>query len=415
MESISTPVFIAGAGPAGASAALKLNSLGIPCTIIDKATFPRDKICGDALSGKVMLNLSRIHPHLIEHFYNSAWKEGSWGIKFIAPNGRSIAIPFLNKEEGGSGIAPGFVVKRLDFDNFLAEQLREAPLVKFMESCTMELAVRENGGFAIRCNNGMKFHTPMLMDAMGAHSSFARNFAGLTKREAHYAGALRAYYKGVTGFNEGSFIELHFLSQSLPGYFWMFSLPNGEANIGIGMRSDMIRKKKVNLNKLLDEIVLNHPDVKDRFKNATLLGPVKGFGLPLGSKPRPISGDHFVLLGDAGHLVDPLTGEGIGNGMYSGVFAAELLEKCIAQNDYSAKFLKDYDRRVERVIGKEMKLSYRLQQLMNNPRLINFLANFIANNKHITQLISRMYTDFELRKKLVQPRFWLRLLLLKKL
>jgi len=415
MNTFSTPVFIAGAGPAGVSAALKLSTLGIACTIIDKAQFPRDKICGDALSGKVMLNLRRINPDILEEFYKQKWKEGSWGIRFVAPNDKIIEIPFAYGFDKEKEPAPGFVAKRMEFDNFLVEQLRKTTNVRFIEQCNLESVEKNQEGFSIQCSNGMQFKTPLFLDATGAQSSFARNHGGLTKRDAHYAGALRAYFKGVKGFHQDNFIELHFLKPILPGYFWIFSLPNGEANVGIGMRTDYIKKKKINLNKLLDEIVKTHPKVKDRFEDASLLGTIKGYGLPLGSKPRPISGDHYMLLGDAGHLVDPLTGEGIGNAMYSGVFAAEQAEKCIAANNYSSSFLKDYDKRIKRVIGKEMKLSYRLQQMMNNPRLIIFLANFIHRNNHISELISRMYTDFELRTKLVKPGFWFRLFLFKKI
>jgi flavin-dependent dehydrogenase len=60
----------------------------------------------------------------------------------------------------------------------------------------------------------------------------------------YYAAGLRAYYKNVTGTNEDNFIELHFIKKMLPGYFWIFPLPNGEANVGVGLLSDMVRKKK---------------------------------------------------------------------------------------------------------------------------------------------------------------------------
>jgi len=414
MDSLHTPVFIAGAGPSGAAAALKLNALGIPCTLVDKATFPRDKICGDALSGKVMVNLKRIDPQLLEGFHAQKWKEGIWGIRFVGPKEQQIDIPFSIEYDPDKEIPPGFVARRTDFDNYLVEQIKKAEHVQLIEDCKVIRTVKEEDGFVIQCSQGRTFTTPLLLDASGAQSAFSRKYAGLTKREAHYAAGLRAYYKGVEGFHEHHFIELQFLDTIVPGYFWIFPLPNGHANVGIGLRSDYIRKKKVNLNKVLEELVSSHPDLKERFAHAELLGKVSGFGLPLGSKPRPISGDHYMVLGDAGHLVDPLTGEGIGNGIFSGVFAAEQAQKCIEQNNYSAAFLKAYDERVHRVIGKEMKLSYRLQQLMAQKWLVNFLVGIVTRNNHFKELISRMYTDIELRSRLVKPGFWLRLIFLKK-
>lgn len=410
-----TPVFVAGAGPSGAAAALKLNALGIPCTIVDKATFPRDKICGDAISGKVMINLGRIAPELLSGFYQEQWKTGVWGIRFVAPNNQVIEVPFSTEYDAENEKAPGFVAKRIDFDNYLAQELKKGEHIDFFENCSMTKVEKTDGGFIVHCSNGHTYKTPLLLDATGAQSSFSRKYAGLTKRESHHAGALRAYYKGVQGFHDHNFIELHFLDPIIPGYFWVFPLPDGQANVGIGMRTDYIKKKKVNLNKVLEELIISHPGLKDRFAHATLTGKIQGFGLPLGSKPRPISGDHYMVLGDAGHLIDPLTGEGIGNGIYSGVFAAELAQKCLHEENYSAAFLRDYDKRIHRVIGKEMRLSYRLQQLMARAWLVNFLANLITKNKHFTELISRMYTDFELRSKLVKPGFWLRLMIFKKL
>ena len=410
-----TPVFIAGAGPSGASAALKLNTLGIPCIIIDKATFPRDKICGDALSGKVIINLKRIDPDLLERFYESRWKTGVWGIRFVAPNNKVIEVPFSKTYDPEQEISPGFVARRTDFDNFLAQELKRCQYVTFIENCALDDIQRIGDGFSMKCSNGETYETPMFLDGMGAHSPFSRKYAGLTKRDAHHAAALRAYYKGVEGFHEHNFIELHFLGPIIPGYFWVFPLPDGHANIGIGMRTDYLKKKKVNLNRVLQDLVASHPVLKDRFKNAELTDTVKGFGLPLGSKLRPISGDHFMLLGDAGHLIDPLTGEGIGHGIYSGVYAAEQIETCMQTGDYSARILKDYDKRIKRVIGKEMKLSYRLQQMMSRAWLVNFLANLVVNHQHFNDVISRMYTDLELRKQLVKPMFWLKLIVLKRL
>jgi len=249
-----------------------------------------------------------------------------------------------------------------------------------------------------------------LVVADGAHSKFARHYAGLEKDNTHHAGALRAYYNNVTGFHEDNFIELHFINEIIPGYFWVFKLPNGQANVGIGMRTDFISKRRVNLKKVMLDVLENHPTIAPRFKNATLDGKITGYGLPLGSKKRPISGDNYMLAGDAGHLIDPLTGEGIGNGFYSGWIAAEQAIDCIQQNDFSAKTMKAYDVRIQRVLGTEMRLSYQMQRLMRYPWVINPLANWINRNPRFFDIMSRMYNDLELRKQIVNPFFWVKLI-----
>src|SRR5690606_19477749 len=146
------------------------------------------------------------------------------------------------------------------------------------------------------------------------------------------------------------------------------------------------------------------------FKDAEIVGPLEGFGLPLGSKKRVISGDHFMLIGDAGHLIDPLTGEGIGHAFYSGVIAAEQAQVCLEKQEFSAAFLQAYDARVARVLGTEMKLSYQLQRLMNFPPVVNFTAYVISKNKQMLELLSRMINDFDLRSQMVKPFFWLKML-----
>jgi flavin-dependent dehydrogenase len=89
------------------------------------------------------------------------------------------------------------------------------------------------------------------------------------------------------------------------------------------MRADVVGKKKLNLKKEFEKIIASHPAIAPRFREAEQIGEVKLYGLPLGSKKRQLSGDHYMLTGDAAMLIDPFTGEGIGNAMMSGMLAAQ--------------------------------------------------------------------------------------------
>lgn len=410
---IKTDVCVVGAGPGGVATALKLNQLGISCVLVDKAKFPRDKICGDAISGKVATVLRRIDPTIMDEFEAATSEQTDiWGIRFVAPNCREIDVPFRANYDLENDPKQGYVSKRLDFDNFLVEQVRKRSDIQFFEKISIEKYERTKWGYRLTDRSG-KFQVDarLLIVSNGANSNFSRHHAGLEKDPAHHAGAVRAYYRNVEGMHPDGFIELHFLKEINPGYFWIFPLPNGYANVGLGMRSDHLSKTKFNLRKGLLEIVESHPHLRERFKNAELDGKVVGYGLPLGSKKRPISGDHFMLVGDAGHLVDPLSGEGIGNAIYSGVIAAEQAQKCLEINDLSAKFIEAYDVRVERVLGKEMQLSYQLQKMMARPWLVNILANWVARNRTLIDLISLMYIDLDVRKKAINPIFWTKLLM----
>ncbi len=410
MQSIKTNILILGAGPAGATTALFLAKKGIPSLLVDKAIFPRDKICGDALSGKVVEIFNKLDPQLMTDFSREPTQIGSWGVTFVAPNRKELRVPFkknFNKEKR----APGFISKRIDFDNFLIDEVRKHSEVEVMEGVELSKFEKSDDGYTAKSASGkFEIETKLVIACDGAHSSFAKEFGGIKMEPAHNCAGLRAYYSGVSGLDRDNFIELHFLKDFLPGYFWIFPLPNGMANVGVGMRSDKVSEKKLNLKKRLQELITTDEMLKHRFQNAELQGKVMGFGLPLGSKKRPLSGEHFMLCGDAGSLIDPFTGEGIGNALVSGMFAAQMAESAVSQNEFSANLLKEYDKLVYERLWSELNLSRKMQQLVNYPWLFNLVVNKANSNKTLSETISCMFEDLDLRAKLKQPSFYFKLL-----
>ena len=354
--------------------------------------------------------LNRLNPELLERFRQLQNKHVDvWGINFVTPNEKHLDIPFRADFDKENDTAVGYVSKRIVFDNFLADEVRRCDDIDFRENVDIKTYDKTDHGFRLTSKDGETVvECKLLLDATGANSQFARHHAGLTKDNAHHAGAVRAYYKNVGGMNEDNFIELQFLKGLVPGYFWIFPLPNNEMNVGLGIRSDYIKKRRINLKKLMVELTETHPRLKERFKNAELISKITGFPLPLGSKERVISGDNFLLVGDSGHLVDPLTGEGIGNALYAGYIAAELAEKALADNDFSADYLKAYDVRVARVLGQEMKLSYRMQQMLRYEWIGNLIGNVVGGNGRVIEALSSMYYDLDKRKQVVNPMFWVR-------
>lgn len=413
---LKTDICIVGAGPGGVATALKLSHLNIPCVLVDKAVFPRDKICGDAISGKAVTILRRIDPDIVKRFEAAVTEQTEvWGIRFVSPKAKEIDVPFRPGFDPLNDPKQGFVSKRIDFDRMLIEEVKRRENVALYQGVSIDHYEKTTEGYRISDKDKVfEVETRILILANGANSNFSRHHAGLEKDEKHHAGAVRAYYRNVEGLHPHGFIELHFLKDIIPGYLWIFPLPGGYANVGLGMRSDYVSKRRFNLSKSLPQLIENSPHLRSRFKDAELTGKITGYGLPLGSKKRRISGDHFMLVGDAGHLIDPLSGEGIGNAIYSGFIAAEQAQKCLETNNFSAKFLEAYDERVARVLGKEMEISYRLQQMMARPWLVNLLANWVSRNRSLLDIISRMYTDLEVRKKSLNPFFWVRLLVVKK-
>ena len=414
---METKVCIVGAGPGGAAAALQLAQLGIPCIVVDKAVFPRDKVCGDGLSGKVITALNRIDPAIADRLKQANFKVNSWGVTFVSPARHSLDVgyrPDYNSEEAKHKETPiGYVCKRIDFDNFLVDEMkRRTDMIQLFEGVTIDKYELQEDSYLVSGNNGaFQVKAPLLIVANGAHSAFTKEVAGITMEPNHYTAGIRAYYKGVTGNNPDNFIELHFLKSLLPGYFWIFPLPNGEANVGVGVLSEDVRKKKMNLKKSLLDIVANDPVFKERFKDAELLGNIDGYGLPLGSKVRVISGNRYMLVGDAAYLIDPFTGEGIGNALYSGRIAGLQAAEALKANNFSATQLAKYDAEVYRVMGPELKLSTRIQKLVRFPWLFNTLMKVSSRNKQLQELLSCMFYEGDLRKRLTKPSFYFKLLL----
>jgi menaquinone-9 beta-reductase len=408
---IETQICILGAGPGGAATALRLAQLGIPSVLVDKAQFPRDKICGDGMTGRTVVLLNRIDPDIINHFEKTNLQVDSWGVTIWLDNKKEFKIPFSRGYNKKTDKIPCFVSKRFEFDNFLIEKVKQQPLIQFHENINIDTHERIEGGWILGSKKGdFKIKATLVIAANGANSPFTRHVANIAVDPKHNIAAVRAYYKNVGACDPDNYIEIHFIKNCLPGYLWIFPLPNGEANVGLGILSSIISEKKINLKKTFLDIIENRPDLKERFKNAELMNDIVGFPLPVGSKRRILSGDNYMLVGDAACLIDPLTGEGIGNAIYSGFIAAEQAEKCLKANNYSTAFLKDYDTRVWRVMGTELNLSYKLQRLGKYPTIFNLFFWVTSKNIQISELVNDMFNDIDVRKRILNPIFWLKAL-----
>ena len=405
MNTLSADILIIGAGPAGITTAMFLAKEGLNPLIVDCHSFPRDKVCGDALSGKAVNILKKIDADILPQLQLTPTQVGSWGVTFVAPNMKSLRVPFGKREQADS--PPGFISKRLDFDDFMVRHAKQRYNIQVREKTEMTGFVYRNGNWICTDKKGgVSITTKLIIVADGAQSAFARHVAGIKLEPRHFCAGVRAYYSGVENLDAENFIELFFLKELLPGYLWIFPLPEGRANIGLGVRSDKVSRQKMNLKEMLLRIINSYPQLKERFRNAKQEGKTEGFGLPLGSKRRRISGNGFMLTGDAASLIDPFTGEGIGNAMLSGMLAAQQAVLCLKESNFSEQFIAGYDRIVYARLWRELSLSRRMQQLVTIPWLFNLVVNKAVSNKTLRETISCMFTDLDLRKKLKQPKFY---------
>lgn len=397
MEIKKFDVVIVGAGPAGCSAAIKLSGSGLNVALVDKATFPRDKTCGDALSVDVVNQLAMLSETLAKDFEELTEKIASYGVRIYSPNYKYVDIPFIHKGKKSFG----FISPRLHFDNFLFQHVKQITNITVLENCTVTKTEYSDSRVLITTDKE-NFTAELLIASDGAHSIVQKNLSDINVEKEHYSAGLRVYYEGVTSFHEENFIELLFFKGILPGYLWIFPLPDNKANVGIGMLSSAVSKKKVNLKTTLQNLIKTHPQLKERFKNATPLETIKGYGLPLGSKKRNISGERFLLTGDAAALIDPFSGEGIANAIRSGRVAAEHAIKCFEEKNFSAVYNKAYDKEIYRRMWNEFKISTTLQKITNYPRIFNFVINRVNNSKRLQGFLIEALANVEQKKKVLR-------------
>ncbi len=405
-------IIIVGGGPAGAASALYAKRNGLKVLLLDKAQFPRDKICGDALSGKAVAILHELD--LLEKVRDLPGATIDTVI-FGSPDHEDTNIDLSthdHKDLLTGKVMPmeGFVIRREIFDNFLFQEARRSA-DKCLEGFTVKDLIQENGRTVgiIGTRNGEthEFRSSIVFGCDGFNSIVSRK-AGLYEHDdRHWIVALRCYYENVSDLSNQ--IELHFVDEVQPGYFWIFRLDNGQANIGIGMVHHEMKRRNINLKDALDQVI-KRPPFAERFKNARPLEKPVGWNLPVGSKRRKIHGNGFLILGDAAGLIDPFTGEGIGNAFYSARLAVNTAVEAKTANDFSEKFLKRYENRLWESLGDELKISSRMQSLGRCRPLLNYVLRKAARNQEIRDLICGMIANAFPKKELLSPLFYLKLL-----
>jgi geranylgeranyl reductase family protein len=408
----ATPIVIVGCGPAGAGASMFLSKAGIHHTIIEKDTYPRDKVCGDGCSGKTAFVLRKANPaYLEEIFTDDARFLPSYGVTFVAPNGKALDVPFT-MDKSNLQHPPGFTSKRIDLDHFLFRKL-SSPYATILQSTTIQDVKKTDNGYDVffQAKNQTetldKISCKLLIGADGDKGISRKKLLNANEVTKTSAVGLRTYFDGVTGLHEENFIELHFLDEVLPGYFWIFPLPGGGANVGICMDSALVRKKKINLRELMLKAIASNPNIKSRFAHATMSDKIYGWGLPMATTKTKLSGAHFMIIGDAASLIDPFTGEGIGNALFSGMLAAEAAIMAFKEDRFDEAFLqKNYTDILFNRIGDELKLSYTIQKLLRYPWLFNMVVNKAYKSPSLRNTMTSMFADLDVRALLRKPSFY---------
>jgi len=414
-------VIVVGGGPAGSAAASYLAMENKRVLLLEKGCWPRDKVCGDAVGGKSLSHVAAlgVKPRLEK---NQHFKVTS--IIFGAPNGIPVKIP-LPKEEVEKQAA-GYSLPRIIFDRMLFERAAELVIQEggvIAQSCNVKKIIHNNEEGDNRIFSGVStnlgdFFAPMIIGAGGYTCPVARAVVKETYSEElmnreHYCGGWREYWTDVEGCNvDDGAIEIHFLKGS-SGYLWLFPVGNGVVNVGIGMVLSELDKQQQKLRDMQADLINNHPIFKKRFSAAKMQeGSGKGWQLPFGSprkntvlQPRRAFANGVLLIGDSASLVDPFSGEGIGNALFSAKVAADSILK---NGEITIKSGREYQDAIWEELGDELTNSLKLQKLSRKTFLMNWALKKAAKKPKIQKLFTDMIASKEAQGNLHSKWYLLR-------
>lgn len=300
-------VLVVGAGPAGCAAGIEAARAGLRVGVLDRATFPRPKTCGDAVSnrGAALVDALVGREGALRTVPHAEVRAGA----AVFPDGSRVVRSFAG--------APGFIVPRIHLDDLLRRALERAG-AELRQGVKVRRLRVEAGRVTGAEAEGLSFEADAVIAADGP-GSVAWGALGLPyHRGARLAVAITAYHEGVR-FDGEAHTNEHYFDAALPcGYGWIFPAVEGESNIGVYQRADRFEAHGRSLAELLERFVAAHPE---RLVGSRRVGRTRTWALPLMTRPWPPAGPGLLACGDAAYTVDPLAGEGIFQALHGGVLA----------------------------------------------------------------------------------------------
>lgn len=370
-------VVIIGAGPAGSGCALALRNSGLKVALIDKEKFPRNKTCGDAIPGPALKYLKEILQESLTEFENFGYKQKIKSSVIFVPDSGSIEVNWK---------LDAYNSKRFCFDNFLLDLVKKHSDTAIYEGLFVDNISKSEQGIKITAKNSdLVLSCDMIIGGDGANSIVSRVLSDNRSAKSNYVVALSAYFKDVDSpDNTNNF----FLLKDILGYFWIFPVNGNTYNVGFANYKQLRSSKPVNIEKYFHEIIAEHPVISKKFSNAKIVSDIRAFRLPFqGGDKIDTSGERFLLTGDAARLVDPMGGHGIDNAIKSGMLAAQHIENCFMNNNFSSAFNAKYDAAVYTTIGKNLKRNFQMIKLLSRfPWLLKLFYLLIKYYNNLLRL-----------------------------
>jgi menaquinone-9 beta-reductase len=423
-ERLEVDVAIVGAGPAGATAATLLARAGRSVLLIDKATFPRDKCCGDGLTAGALRRLESLG---LDPVNVPSWE---WvdDVMLVGPKGRQITFPLPRSQGHFSAVAT-----RVDLDSALVDLAVSAGAVpRFGVSVTAAVQQRSSvlltvGDTLVSAQHVLAadgMWSPMRKFLSGVPSSAADGFsvssgavsgapvssgAVSAVSGSPYLGewhAMRQYY-GNVHTQASRKLWIWFEPDIIPGYVWCFPLADGRVNLGFGIERNA--KVKTKTMKAMWASLADRPHIR------AVLGPdavaedeVKAWPIPADIAHATLSDGRVLFIGDAARACDVLTGEGIGQAIQTGSYAAEAILTVGSSDDGISTISAHYEREVRSYLGPDHRMASTLQKMMRSEAICRGSLAISGSTNWTRSNFARWLFEDYARGIALTPRRWKR-------
>jgi geranylgeranyl reductase family protein len=386
-------VAVVGGGPAGAAAAIHLARQGRQVVLVDKATFPRDKICGDGLTTGALRHLEELglDPRAIP-----SWQPVD-DVVVRSPSGHEVTFPLPQ----GQGLYAA-VARRTELDAALLDVARDAGVeVHDGHACT---GAEERADQVVLEVEGLgSLHARYAIGADGMWSPLRKHLGVATPGYLGEWHAFRQYFTDV-GPRAARELFVWFEPDLLPGYAWSFPLPGGGANVGFGIQRDGGKVARVQDMKQLWPEVLARPHI------AAVLGPEarpesphKAWPIPARIDDVTLSSARTLFVGDAAAATDAMTGEGIGQALLTGVLAAG----AIGEGGLDAPRVRAlYERRTREALVADHRMSVLLIRALKHRKGARTAVRIAGATPWTRRNFARWLFEDYPRALLATPRRW---------
>jgi geranylgeranyl reductase family protein len=388
---------VVGAGPGGSSTAYYAAKAGLNTLLVDRQEFPRDKTCGDGLMPHAASEVALMGL--------SDWLDEPHHGRFT---GFSIytRTALLKQTVPPTLHGPhGYVARREETDEKVLERAVWAGAQLRTGTRATDLLRSSSGRVTgIRAENGggpTRFDAPLVVVADGIGG-----FGGDGMKAHQNAVARRQYFRNVDGPDKQN---LHvFITEDMnshgAGYGWVFYLGDGTANVGAGVSTASLARAGRNLKDFYDRF-LEEPQMVEWLQDATPEGPPRSWSLKMGMWGAKRYGQGVMAVGDAGSMVHPISGEGVGYALESGRLAATWAHEAHARHDFSAPVLSGYERQLRHRRAREHLSGYALVNLVPNMTIIEPLFKACEKDEAARRTLVEAFTgDTPVYSLLKHPR-----------